>query len=131
MLPELTARLVHQDITPAPASRLVLARQTICGLAAALPGRDIHVVADAACAGKERWIFAVAPATGSALVASKIRRPSRPSMATRAKSFRLADSRAAVSRASNCRCVKPSVGDSAEPPGGGHVPRVSAPARRR
>ncbi len=47
MLPELTARLVHQDITPAPASRLVLARQTICGLAAALPGRDIHVVADA------------------------------------------------------------------------------------
>jgi len=31
------ARLVHQDITPAPASRLVLARQMICGLAAALP----------------------------------------------------------------------------------------------
>jgi len=27
--------------------------------------------------------------------------------------FRLADSRAAVSRASNCRCVNPSVGDSA------------------
>ena len=47
------ARLVHKDIKPAPASRLVLARQMTCALAAALPGRDIHVVADAAYAGKE------------------------------------------------------------------------------
>ena len=47
------AKLVHKDITPAPASRLVLARQMTAALAAALPGRDIHVVADAAYAGKE------------------------------------------------------------------------------
>jgi hypothetical protein len=47
------ARLVHKDIKPAPASRLVLARQMTAALAAALPGRDIHVVADAAYAGKE------------------------------------------------------------------------------
>jgi hypothetical protein len=47
------ARLVHKDIAPAPASRLVLARQMISQLARALPGRDIHVVADAAYAGKE------------------------------------------------------------------------------
>jgi hypothetical protein len=45
-------------------------------------------------------------------VASKIRRPSRPSIATRAKSNRFADSRAAVNIASNCRCGSPSVGDS-------------------
>jgi len=48
-----TARLVHKDIKPAPASRLVLARQMTAALARALPGRDIHVVADAAYAGKE------------------------------------------------------------------------------
>ena len=47
------ARLVHKDITPAPASRLVLARQMTAALARALPGRDIHVVADAAYAGGE------------------------------------------------------------------------------
>ena len=47
------ARLVHKDIKPAPASRLALARQMISQLAAALPGRVIHVVADAAHAGKE------------------------------------------------------------------------------
>ncbi len=47
------ARLVHKDITPAGASRLVLARQMTAALARALPGRDIHVVADAAYAGKE------------------------------------------------------------------------------
>ena len=47
------ARPVHKDIKPAPASRLVLARQMTAALARALPGRDIHVVADAACAGKE------------------------------------------------------------------------------
>jgi hypothetical protein len=34
-------------------------------------------------------------------------------MATSAKSFRLTDWRAAVSSASNCRCVNPRVGDSA------------------
>ena len=49
----------------------------------------------------------------SAAVASKIRKPSRPSMATSAKSHGFGDSRAAVSSASNCRWVKPSVGDSA------------------
>ena len=49
----------------------------------------------------------------SALVASKIRKPSRPSMATRAKSYRFGDSRAAVSRASNYRWLNPRVGDSA------------------
>jgi DDE superfamily endonuclease len=47
------AKLVHKDITPAPASRLVLARQMTAALARVLPGRDIHVVADAAYAGKE------------------------------------------------------------------------------
>jgi hypothetical protein len=53
----------------------------------------------------------------SAPAASKIRRPSSPSMATSAKSFRLADWRAAVSNASNCRCVNPRVGDSADTAG--------------
>ena len=47
------ARLVHKDLKPAPASRLVLARQMASALTAAMPGRDIHVVADAAYAGKE------------------------------------------------------------------------------
>jgi hypothetical protein len=47
------ARLVHKDIKPAPASRLILARQMTAALAAALPGRDIHAVADAAYAGRE------------------------------------------------------------------------------
>ena len=32
------ARLVHKDLTPAPASRLMLARQMTAALAAALPG---------------------------------------------------------------------------------------------
>jgi hypothetical protein len=45
--------------------------------------------------------------------ASKIRRPSSPGMATSAKSHRFGDWRAAVSSASNCRWVNPSVGDSA------------------
>src|SRR6266536_3266416 len=39
------ARLVHRDLKPAPASRPALAR--------VLPGRQVHVVADAAYAGKE------------------------------------------------------------------------------
>jgi hypothetical protein len=47
------AKLVHKDLKPAPASRLVLARQMAAALAAALPGRPIHVVADAAYAGRE------------------------------------------------------------------------------
>ena len=47
------ARLVHKDLKPAPASRLILARQMATALAAALPGRLIRVVADAAYAGKE------------------------------------------------------------------------------
>jgi hypothetical protein len=47
------ARLVHKDIKPAPASRLMMARQMTAALAAALPGRRIHVAADAAYAGKE------------------------------------------------------------------------------
>jgi len=47
------AKLMHKDIKPAPASRLVLARQMTAALARALPGRHIHVVADAAYAGKE------------------------------------------------------------------------------
>ena len=47
------ARLVHKDLKPAPASRLVLARQMTAVLARALDGRVIHVVADAAYAGKE------------------------------------------------------------------------------
>ena len=47
------ARLVHKDIKPAPASRLVLARQMTAALARALAGRDIRVVADAARAGKD------------------------------------------------------------------------------
>jgi hypothetical protein len=49
----------------------------------------------------------------SEAVASKIRKPSRPSMATSAKSHWFGDWRAAVSRASNCRWVNPSVDDSA------------------
>jgi hypothetical protein len=46
----------------------------------------------------------------SASVASKIREPSRPSMAISAKSYGFADSRAAVNSASNCRWVNPWVG---------------------
>ena len=46
-------------------------------------------------------------------VASKIRRPSSPSIVTSAKSHRFAEVLAAVSSASNCRWVSPRVGDSA------------------
>ncbi len=45
-------------------------------------------------------------------VASKIRSPSSPSIVTRAKSNGLVEVRAAVSIASNCRWLSPSVGDS-------------------
>jgi DDE superfamily endonuclease len=47
------AKLVHKDLKPAPASRLILARQMTAALAAALPGRQVHVAADAAYAGRE------------------------------------------------------------------------------
>jgi hypothetical protein len=47
------ARLVHKDLKPAPASRLALARQMAAALARELPGRELHVVADAAYAGRE------------------------------------------------------------------------------
>jgi hypothetical protein len=42
-------------------------------------------------------------------------------MATSAKSYRFGDSRAAVSRASNWRCVNPRVGDSAGDDGAADV----------
>jgi hypothetical protein len=45
-------------------------------------------------------------------VASKIRRPSSPNVATIAKSLVLVESWAAMSIASNCRWVSPSLGDS-------------------
>jgi len=47
-----------------------------------------------------------------ALTVSKIRSPSSPRRHTSAKSKGLVDSLAAVSMASNCRCVSPTVGDS-------------------
>jgi hypothetical protein len=50
-----------------------------------------------------RWPCSSPRSAISALVASKIRKPSRPSMATRAKSHGSCDWRAAVSSASNCR----------------------------
>ena len=59
-----------------------------------------------------RWPCSSPRSAMLALVASKMRRPSSPSIATRAKSDGLTDSRLAVSMASNCRCVKPRVGDS-------------------
>jgi DDE superfamily endonuclease len=45
------ARLVRKNTVSG--SRLWLARQMVCALAGALPGRQVHVVADAAYAGKE------------------------------------------------------------------------------
>jgi len=46
--------------------------------------------------------------------ASKIRSASQPHSVTSAKSLRFGESRAAVRSASNCRCVRPRVGDSAD-----------------
>ena len=63
--------------------------------------------------------------------ASKIRKPSRPSMATSAKSHGFGDWRAAVSRASNCRWVNPRVVTRRGLRDGGHARRVSAPGFRR
>lgn len=41
------------------------------------------------------------------------RDPSKPSIAINAKSLQLPDCRAALNRASNCRCSSPGLGDSA------------------
>jgi hypothetical protein len=70
-----------------------------------------------------RWPCSSPRSVTSAPVASKIRKPSRPSMATKAKSQGLPDWRVAVSRASNCKCVNPGAGDSA-----GTVGRRTCPA---
>jgi hypothetical protein len=61
---------------------------------------------------RTRWPCSSPRSAMSAEVASKIRKPSRPSMATSAKSYQFGDWRSAVSRASNCRWVNPRVGDS-------------------
>jgi hypothetical protein len=58
-----------------------------------------------------RWPCSSPRSAMSAPVASKIRRPSSPSIATSAKSHGDDDWRAAVSKASNCRWVNPRVGD--------------------
>jgi Helix-turn-helix domain len=68
----------------------------------------------------------------SAPVASKIRKPSRPSMATSAKSHKSGDWPAAVSSASNCRCVNPKVGRLRwHRRSGGRAQRVNGPAGHR
>jgi hypothetical protein len=67
----------------------------------------------------------------SALVASKIRRPSSLSMATRAKAHGSVESRAAVSRASNCRWVNPGWVILGAPRAAGRARPGSAPAGRR
>jgi hypothetical protein len=61
-------------------------------------------------------------------VASKIRKPSSPGMATSAKSHGSGDCRAAVSRASNCRWVTPVWVTRRAPEGGARARRVNAPA---
>lgn len=60
---------------------------------------------------RTRWPCSSPTSAMSVLQASKIR---NPSITTKAKSNRLAESRAADSSASNCRCERPSVGDSFE-----------------
>ena len=78
-----------------------------------------------------RWPCSSPRSVISVPVASKIRNPSSPSIATRAKSQGWGDCRAAVSRASNCRWV--SRGWVIRPglTGGGRARRASAPAHRR
>jgi hypothetical protein len=49
-----------------------------------------------------------------AAVASKMRNPRRPSMVSKAKSLMFEDVLPAVSMASSCRWLRPSVGDSLE-----------------
>jgi Arc/MetJ family transcription regulator len=61
---------------------------------------------------RTRWPCSSPRSPMSALVASKIRKPSSPSIATRAKSHGSGDWRAAVSRAPDCRWVNPRAGDS-------------------
>jgi hypothetical protein len=71
--------------------------------------RDQHDLVPLPHTRSTRWPCSSPRSAIFALVASKIRKPSRPGMATSAKSHELADSRAAVSRASNCWCVNPGV----------------------
>jgi Transposase IS116/IS110/IS902 family len=59
-----------------------------------------------------RWPRSSPRSAMSAPVTSKMRRPSSPSIVTSAKSDGFDDWRAVVSRAPNCRWVKPRVGDS-------------------
>jgi hypothetical protein len=59
---------------------------------------------------RTRWPCSAPRSAMSAPAASKIR---RPGMAARAKPYRLAGSRAAVSRAPGCRWADPGAGDSA------------------
>lgn len=60
-----------------------------------------------------RWPCSSPKSAMSELVAWKIRKPSSPSMDTRAKSYGFGDSRAAVSRPPDCRRDNPRVDDSA------------------
>jgi len=73
---------------------------------------------------RTRWPCSSPRSSMSAPTASKIRKPSSPSRHTSAKSNGLLDCLAAVSIASNWRCVSPSVGDS----GGRSVAGRSRPA---
>jgi hypothetical protein len=61
---------------------------------------------------RTRWPCSSPRSAMLAPQASKIRSPRSPSIATRAKSLMLADSRAAVIIASNWRWLRPRVGDS-------------------
>ncbi len=61
---------------------------------------------------RTRWPCSSPISAMSVLQASKIRSPSMSSITTSAKSNGLAESRAAESSTSNCRCERPSVGDS-------------------
>jgi hypothetical protein len=56
---------------------------------------------------RTRWPCSSPRSVMSAPVASKIRRPSKPSMATSAEAHGSVESRAAVRKASNCRWVNP------------------------
>ncbi|MFE9207320.1 hypothetical protein [Micromonospora sp. NPDC007230] len=65
--------------------------------------RDEHDLADFAAHAQYPVAVLLAQVGDAGPQASKIRRPSRPRRATRAKSFGLVDSRAVVISASNCR----------------------------
>jgi hypothetical protein len=75
-------------------------------LAAAVPGRSWCPCRTR----RTRWPWSSPRSATSAPVASKIRKPTSPSVAIRAKSYGFGASRAAVSRASNGRWVNPGVG---------------------